>query len=307
MVQKDSLLIGLLGPTASGKSDLAFSLAEKLGTDVISADSMQIYKGFDIGTAKPTKEEQKRVFHRLIDIAEPDEYFSSQDFAERCDKEISDLVYMGKTPLIVGGTGFYFDSLLYELDFEGSANEDVRTELNELYKEKGAEYLHGLLREIDPDSAEDIHPNNVKRVIRAIEIYKTTGRKKSSGSGKQRKKRYEKAVIFELSRNREELYARIDARVDKMIENGLIGEVDGLYGTYGADCQSMQGIGYKEIVPYLDGKCSLEEAINAIKLNTRHYAKRQLSYFKRMNTIKLDASLKTDKLLEIIDEEIKKL
>lgn len=304
MVQTDSILIGLVGPTAVGKSELAFSLAEKFGTYILSADSMQIYKGFDIGTAKPTAEEQRRVPHRLIDIVEPESYFSSMDYAERCDEEIAICRRENRIPLIVGGTGFYFDSFLYKTDFEGSVDENVRKELNAVYEEKGGDYIYEMLKKIDPESAADIHPNNVKRVMRALEIYMTTGRKKSSGSGKQRKKRYENAVIFELARERKDLYSRIDGRVDKMISDGLITEVEGLLRKIGKDCQSMQGIGYKEFVPYLNGECSLSEALDNVKLNTRHYAKRQLSYFKRMNTILLDAYLPTKELIEIIEKTI---
>ena len=306
MVQKNSLILGLLGPTAVGKTELSLILAERLGTDIISADSMQIFRGFDIGTAKPSVEERRGIVHHMIDIADPCEYFSSRDYADMCDKTIETLSQNGKIPFVTGGTGFYFDSLFKELDFENSVDDNVRRELNEIYEKEGAERIYAILKEEDPVSAAEIHPNNVKRVIRAIEIFRTTGTKKSEGSGENRKERYPN-VIFELCREREVLYSRIEKRIDIMLENGLIDEVARLMETVPISAQSMQGIGYKEFVPYINGEISKEQATENLILNTRHYAKRQLSYFKRMNTVKLDATRNpidlADEILRIYEEK----
>ncbi|MDD4291353.1 MAG: tRNA (adenosine(37)-N6)-dimethylallyltransferase MiaA [Clostridia bacterium] len=292
---QNGVIIGILGATAVGKSGFAFHLAKKLGTDIVSADSMQIYKGFDIGTAKPTAREQAEVRHHLIDIAEPDDYFSGMDYATAFDKVYYYLRENYKAILMVGGTGFYFDSVLKKFDFDNSVSPQIREELNSIYLSEGAVGLHNRLRAVDEESAAQIHPNNVKRVMRALEIYQTTGIKRSQGAMEQSQDRYQ-SVLFELATDREELYRRINRRVDAMLNNGLLDEVRELKSRVNPQSQSMQGIGYKELVCYLDGECTLEEAVEKLKQNTRNYAKRQITYFKRMNTVKLDASKSADEL-----------
>ena len=289
MVQKDCITmyntIIILGPTASGKTDISINLAKRLNTEVINADCMQIYKELTIGTAKATPEEQDGVKHHLLDFVDPTSEFSVTDYKEKAMPIITDLISQNKIPVIVGGTGFYVQSLLTNYDYGNSfKSEELRAELNQLAEEKGKTAVHNILKSIDIESANRIHENDLKRVIRAIEIYKLSGTKKSEINNTMQTDMQNpiKPLIIVLDRDREELYNRINLRVDLMNKAGLIDEVKILVKKYNLsiDNQCMQGIGYKEVLEYLDGQISLEECLDKIKINTRHYAKRQLTWFK---------------------------
>ncbi len=284
MVQKNSLndkILVICGPTASGKSQLAIECAKILNSAIISADSMSIYKGLDVGTAKPDLVDRAKVAHYLIDVVEPTETFSVGDYKEKAEPVLNDLLSRGLVPVICGGTGFYVNSLLYDLSYGKSpANLEAREKYFEIYNKYGAEKVYEILLSVDPLSAEKIHCNDVKRVIRALEIYET-GVKKSDLNDKLTTIRNYKA--YYIDHERDVLYKRIDKRVDIMVENGLIQEVEALIKSgITIKHQCMQGIGYKEIYSYFSGEISLDEAINLIKLNTRHYAKRQLTFFKKL-------------------------
>lgn len=285
--EKKSIII-IAGPTASGKSALAIELAKKINGEIISADSMQVYQYMNIGTAKASEEELSEIKHHLIDVLYPDEPFSVAVFKEMAEKAIKDISERGKIPILTGGTGFYINALLYGTDFstaEKGENDSYRKELITLAEEKGKEYVHAMLSEIDPESAENIHFNNIKRVIRALEFYHETGTKISehNKNEKSRDKAYDD-FMFVLNMDRDMLYDRINKRVDKMIAEGLVKEVHGLlHRGYNKSLTSMQGLGYKEIVKYIDGECTLEEAIDTLKKNTRHFAKRQITWFKHQN------------------------
>lgn len=279
-------IITVVGPTASGKSEYALTLAEKLGGEIISGDSMQIYRGMDIGTAKPTSDEMRGIRHHLIDIAGIEEPFSVSKFVILAEKAIEDVSSRGKTPIIAGGTGLYIDTLVSGISLsETEEDEELREKLYKEASEHGAEALHEKLKAIDEKSAESIHPNNIKRVVRALEIYYTTGMTKSELDEKSKhESRYDAKTILLVPKERETLYNRIDARVDKMFERGLEEEVKGLAQKGLRDCPTAsQAIGYKEFYPYFDGVCGIDAVNEAIKLNTRHYAKRQLTWFLRRN------------------------
>ena len=289
MVQENSIknkILIICGPTASGKSDLAVECAKLLGSEVISADSMYIYKQLDIGTAKPKPEEMQGVKHHLIDIVSPFDNFSVSDYKSLARPIVDNLLNRGKIPVICGGTGFYINSILYDLSYgKGEANLEVREKYNKLAEEKGNEYVYNILLELDAESAKKLHYNDIKRVIRALEIYES-GMKKSEIIDDFKPKYDYKA--FSIDHARETLYKRIDLRVDVMVKNGLIDEIKDLLSLrVNKNCQCMQAIGYKEILEYLDGLCTLEQAIEKIKLNTRHYAKRQITFFKKLNVHKL--------------------
>ena len=274
----------LTGPTAVGKTALSIELAKAIGGAIISADSMQAYKHMDIGSAKIMPEEMEGIRHYLVDEFEPDEEFHVARFVERAKECLNEIYREGKIPIIVGGTGFYIQALLYDVNFsEQNTNTEYRKELEYLAEEKGAEYLHKMLKEVDAASAEAIHANNRKRVIRALEFYHLTGTKISehNETEKQKTSPYNFAY-FVLTDNRKHLYERIEKRVDMMIKNGLVEEVQKLKDmSYHREMVSMQGLGYKEILDYLDGKMTLEEAVSLIKKETRHFAKRQLTWFRR--------------------------
>jgi len=277
-------LIILTGPTSVGKTALSINLAKAVNGEIISADSMQVYRYMDIGTAKITPEEMQGVPHYLIDELDPDEEFNVVKFQAYAKKYIHDILHRGKIPILVGGTGFYIQAVLYDIDFtENDSDNNYRKELEQVAQEKGPEYLHMQLKEIDPASADAIHPNNVKRVIRALEYYKLTGEKISEHNEEQRKKTSPyNFCYFVLNKDRSKLYEGIDQRVDIMLENGLLEEVKALAAHgYTRDMVSMQGLGYKEILAHLDGEYSLEEAIYILKRETRHFAKRQITWFKR--------------------------
>lgn len=281
---KKKPLVVLTGPTAVGKTKASIGLAKAIGGEIISADSMQVYEYMDIGSAKIRPEEMQGVPHYLIDDLKPWDEFHVVRFQQMAKNAMEQIYANGHIPIVVGGTGFYIQALLYDIDFTGTAQDDTyRAELENLVKEKGAAYLHNMLRKVDPKSAEDIHANNVKRVIRALEYYRQTGQKMSEHNEEERRKEspYE-FVYFVLNAPREQLYARIDRRVDQMIEGGLVDEVKHLKELgCTKEMVSMQGLGYKEILTYLDGECDLDTAVYTIKRDTRHFAKRQLTWFRR--------------------------
>ncbi len=277
-------LIILTGPTAVGKTRASIGLAKALNGEIISADSMQVYKYMDIGSAKIRPAEMEGIRHYLIDELEPDEEFHVVRFQQMAKQAMEEIYAKNKIPIVVGGTGFYIQALLYDIDFtENEEDALYRQELEQLAAEKGAEYLHAMLTDIDPKSAQIIHANNVKRVIRALEFYRQTGQPISEHNEAERAKEspYD-FCYFVLNDDREALYKRIDRRVDQMLTEGLLAEVQSLKEKgYTKDMVSMQGLGYKEILDYLNGECSLEEAIYVLKRDTRHFAKRQLTWFRR--------------------------
>ena len=305
-------MIILTGPTAVGKTKASIGLAKALNGEIISADSMQVYKHMDIGSAKIRPEEMQGVKHYLIDELEPDEEIHVVRFQEMAKAALETIYAQNKIPIVVGGTGFYIQALLNDIDFTES-NEDTsyRKELEQLANEKGAEYVHQMLRAVDPESADQIHMNNVKRVIRALEFYKQTGQKISEHNEKEKAKQspYD-FCYFVLTDDRQVLYDRIDSRIDQMLEEGLVEEVEALRQKgYTKDMVSMQGLGYKEILSYLEGEISLEEAIYMLKRDTRHFAKRQLTWFRRESDViwidKKDYDREEDKILEAMLQKIK--
>ena len=277
-------IIVVCGSTASGKTGLAIALAKAFGGEVVSADSMQIYRHMNIGTAKPTKEEMDGIVHHMIDVAEPWEAFSVADFTEQAHRCIADISGRGKIPIVAGGTGLYINSLINDVDFgEIETDEEYRRELAAFAGEQGAEALWDKLREIDPAAAAAIHPKNVKRVIRAVEFYHTTGKRISvhQEETRQNESRY-RPLMLEIFWDRPALYERINRRVDLMIQEGLLREMNELVEMgCTREMQSMKGIGYQELFPYLDGAVSWEDTVALIKRNSRRYAKRQITWFKR--------------------------
>lgn len=305
-------LIILTGPTAVGKTKASIGLAKALNGEIISADSMQVYKYMDIGSAKIRPEEMQGVKHYLIDELEPDEEFHVVRFQQMAKKAMEEIYAKGKIPIVVGGTGFYIQALLYDIDFtENNEDSEYRQEMERLASEKGAEYIHDMLRKVDPVSADTIHANNVKRVIRALEFYHQTGAKISEHNEQERGKEspYE-FCYFVLNDDRAHLYERINLRIDQMLEEGLVDEVRALKDKgYTRDMVSMQGLGYKEILDYLNGECTLEEAIYILKRDTRHFAKRQLTWFRReRDVIWIDKPTYTydeEKILEAMLQNIR--
>lgn len=301
-------LIVVAGPTASGKTGLSIEIAKAVNGEIISADSMQIYKYMDIGTAKATKEEKAQCPHHLLDIIEPDCEFSVADYTKLAHECIADIVSRGKIPVMCGGTGLYIDSVVNDVDF-GELNTDyrLRDQLQKLAEKEGGEKLIEILREFDPVSAKRLHPNNLKRVIRAIEFYKTSGVPISEHQEmtKQKESRYN-AVMFMINHDREVLYDRINQRVDIMVNDGLLDEVRSLMNKgYSPQLNSMQGIGYKEIISHLNGEITFDEAVEQIKQNSRRYAKRQLTWFRRNGNINLlSPDTATEDAIKIINEKI---
>ena len=284
---KENLFIRV-GPTGIGKTNLSIELAKALNGEIISADSMQIYKYMDIGTAKVSKDEMKGVPHYLVDIVNPDEDFTVSNYKENAKKIISEINLKGKLPIVVGGTGLYINSLIYDLNFtKVTSDNKLRDRLEDIGNEYGNEFLHNKLKNIDKISAEKINKNDRKRVIRAIEIYKITGKPMSTHNKDFRKPNNEyNETIIGLNMDRAKLYEKINHRVDLMINDGLIDEVKFLLNMgYNKNLVSMQGIGYKEIIMYLEGNISLEESIQIIKKGSRNYAKRQLTWFRRNKQI----------------------
>jgi len=305
-------MIILSGPTAVGKTALSIELAKRVNGAIISADSMQVYKYMDIGSAKIMPEEMDGIKHYLIDALEPSDEFNIVVFQKMAKAALEEIYANGQIPIIAGGTGFYIQALLYDIDFDNQdCNEEYRANLEKIAEEQGAEVLHARLREIDPVSAEKIHANNIKRVIRALEFYDLTGKRISEHNENEKKKESPyNFAYFVLTDDRENLYKRIDLRVDLMVKNGLLDEVKRLKDMgYHRDMVSMQGLGYKEILDYLDGKCTLEEAIYIIKRETRHFAKRQLTWFRREREVcwidksqfDYDENLVLDKMCQILN------
>lgn len=281
-------LIVLAGPTAVGKTSLSISLAKAVNGEIISADSMQVYKKMDIGSAKIRPEEMQGVKHYLVDVLDPEEEFHIVKFQQMAKEAMEEIYAKGKIPILVGGTGFYIQAVTRDIDFtEAEQENSYRTELEALAEEKGAEYLHEMLRKVDPASADSIHANNVKRVIRALEFYHQNGTPISAHNEEQKKQvsPYDLAY-FVLNAPRDILYERIDKRVDQMMDEGLVKEVEELRND---GCHrgmvSMQGLGYKEILAYLEGEYPLEEAVRILKRDTRHFAKRQLTWFRRESDV----------------------
>ena len=282
-MEKKPMVI-LTGPTAVGKTALSIRLAKEINGAVISADSMQVYRHMDIGSAKIRPEEMQGVKHYLIDILEPEEEFHVVRFVEEAKAALEEIYRNGQIPIIAGGTGFYIQALLYNINFDGQdCDADYRRELEQIAEEKGAEYLHQMLEEVDAESAKAIHANNTKRVIRALEFYHVSGKKISEHNETEHQKESPyNFAYFVLNDKRDKLYNRINQRVDIMFDNGLLKEMETLIAKgYTRDLVSMQGIGYKELFNYFDGKTSLDETKELIKKNTRHFAKRQLTWFRR--------------------------
>lgn len=279
---KDKIIV-IVGPTAVGKTKLGVELAKAFDGEVISGDSMQIYKGLDIGTAKVTEEEKDGVPHYLINEKQPDESYAVSDFQEAASQKIEEITARGHVPIIVGGTGLYIESLLFDVTHGGEAEPDqaFREEMEQFAQDHGKEALWEKLRETDPEAADKIHPNNVRRVIRALEVPHVTGKSFSSYQAEREEKtaKYD-AYVIGLNTDRALLYERINQRVDLMIEQGLIEEAKRLWESVDPDTQSAKGIGYKELFPYFDGKLDLPEAVDSIKQNSRRYAKRQLTWFR---------------------------
>ncbi len=297
-------LLIICGATATGKTELAVKCAQKLNSEIISADSQLIYRGLDIGTAKPTLDERGGIVHHMIDIVEPRQEFSVFDYAAGATPVIGRLLAHGKTPVICGGTGFYINSLLFDFAYgNAGADKTVREKYNKLLQEQGKEYIHALLEQVDPQTASRLHVNDTKRVIRALEIFETGGIKKSDQHDTLIPK-YEYVAVA-VNYQREELYARINSRVDGMFERGLIDEVKNLLNS-GVDenCQCMQAIGYKEVVNCLKNGDNESTMRNIIKLNTRHYAKRQITFFKKLpNIFWIDpADATAEKVLELLND-----
>lgn len=305
-------LIILAGPTAVGKTAASIRLAKAIGAEIISADSMQVYRHMDIGSAKIRQEEMEGVPHYLIDVLEPEEEFNVVRFQQMAKAAAEEIYAKGKIPLVAGGTGFYIQALLYDIDFtENDGDTSYRRSLEKTAEEKGGEYLHAMLREADPKAAEEIHPHNIKRMIRALEFHHQTGGKISEHNEAEREKSspYDFAY-FVLTDERSRLYERIDRRVDKMMEEGLLEEVRYLKERgVKRESTAMQGLGYKELYAYLDGECTLEEAVRIIKRDTRHFAKRQLTWFKReRDVIWADKSVigqSDDAVVEFMRKELK--
>nr|WP_243167568.1 MULTISPECIES: tRNA (adenosine(37)-N6)-dimethylallyltransferase MiaA [Lachnospiraceae] len=302
-------MIILTGPTAVGKTKLSIELAKAVNGEIISADSMQVYRRMDIGSAKIKKEEMGGIPHHLIDVLDPEEDFNVVRFQELAKAAMKEIWRRGRIPIVTGGTGFYIQALLYDIDFtENEEGTELRERLEALANEEGPERFHKRLAAVDPKAAEEIHAHNVKRVIRALEYYEQTGQRISAHNEKQREKESPyRFAYFVLNDERERLYGRIDARVDEMMKEGLVAEVEALQKE---GCRrgmvSMQGLGYKEILDYLDGEQSLEEAVRILKRDTRHFAKRQLTWFRRERNViwvlKQDFSYKDENILAFMLE-----
>ncbi len=307
-------LVILTGPTASGKTELSVRLAKEINGEIISADSIQVYKYMDIGSAKVTLKEMEGIKHYLVDELNPRDEFNIYVFKQMAKKYAEEIYAKGKIPIIAGGTGFYIQSLLYDINFDEEDNDKAyRSELMALAKEKGNEYVFDMLKKTDPKSAENIHFNNLKRVIRALEYHHMTGKLMSEHNEEQRENTSPYAFrYFVLNMDRDVLYDRINRRVDIMMEKGLVDEVKKLLEMgFEKNLTSMQGIGYREIISYLDNEYSLDEAVESIKQNTRHFAKRQLTWFRREKSVDWinyeDFQWDKEKMLEYMKNNIANL
>ena len=275
-------VVVIVGPTASGKTSASIEIAKKLNGEIVSADSMQIYEEMNIGTAKPTEDEKEGIKHYLIGIAKPDENFNVTMYKELAEKAIEEILAKGKLPIVVGGTGLYVSSLVDAIEFSEVPEDGAyRHELEEVAKTQGVDVLFEKLQKVDPEAAQKIEKNNVRRVIRALEIYKTTGKTKTQLDQESLKEPKYEYHLYGISWERDVLYQRIDKRVDMMMEEGLVDEVKRLNEKYTLSKTALQGIGYKEVLCYLQGECNYEEMVEKIKMETRRYAKRQLTWFRR--------------------------
>ena len=300
---KKPKVIVICGPTGAGKTALSIELAKRINGEIVSSDSMQIYKDMDIGTAKPTKEETKDIKHYLIDFVAPDQRYSVAEFKKDAENAIEEILAKGKTPIIVGGTGLYVDSLIYGIEYKDiELDENYRNELEEIAKKQGLEKLYEQAQKIDPEAMKKISPNDKKRIIRVLEIYKATGKNKTEQEIESRKNevKYDYKV-FAINMDREKLYDRINKRVDIMLEQGLIQEVQTLVKKYNEFPTAMQGLGYKEVVQYLKNEISYDEMVDKIKMETRRYAKRQITWFKKnKQTIWIDGQKDLQENIDLI-------
>lgn len=298
-------VIVLCGPTASGKTSLSIELAKKINGEIISCDSMQIYKDMDIGTAKPTEQEKQGIKHYLLDFLSPEVRYSVADYKKDAEKAIEEILKKRKVPIIVGGTGLYINSLIYNIGYKDSKIDiDYRNKLEKMVVEKGLENLYEMAQKIDPEAMKNISHNDKKRIMRVLEIYNETGKTKTELEMESRKNEPKyNYIVFALDMDRDKLYERINKRVDIMLKNGLIHEVEKLINTYKIMPTAMQGLGYKEVVEYLKGNCTEEEMVEKIKMETRRYAKRQLTWFrKNKETIWLNGLEEADKNINTILE-----
>jgi tRNA dimethylallyltransferase len=305
-------IICIVGPTASGKTGLGIELAKRINAEIISADSMQIYKGLDIATAKVTDEEAQGIKHHLIDICDPRDKYSVADFKNMCYDKIEEIRSTGKNVIVVGGTGLYISAIVNDMNFkEENVDMEYRESLYKIAREKSNEYLHDMLRAVDPESAEKIHMNNVKRVIRALEINNNLKQKKSDHMVEEERRidskefKY-KFKVFYISHDRDILYERINKRVDIMMQTGLIDEAKKVYDAgYDKDCTCMQAIGYKEFFPYFEKVSELEECVEKLKQETRKYAKRQITWFKnKLETITIDGGMSKEEQVDFITSNL---
>ena len=306
-MENKAKVVVICGPTASGKTALSIELAKTINGEIISADSMQIYKDMNIGTAKPTEEEMQGIKHYLLDFVSPDERYSVAQYKNDAKKAIKEILQKEKIPIIVGGTGLYVDSLIYEIEYNDiKLDENYRKELEKIADEKGLETLYNMAMEIDTKAMEKISKNDKKRIMRVLEIYKATGKTKTQQEIESRQKPVEYDYkVFAINWDREKLYQRINKRVDIMIEQGLIEEVKNILNKYDTFPTAMQGLGYKEVVDYLNGIYTKEEMIEKIKMETRRYAKRQLTWFrKNKQTIWLEGTNDIQNNINIILEGI---
>lgn len=299
-------VVAIVGPTGVGKTKLSVEIAKRFNGEIISGDSMQIYKGMDVGTAKVTDEETQGIPHYMIDLKEPNESFSVADFQRYVQGYIDEITKKGKLPIIVGGTGLYIQSVLYDFHFsDDTTDQSFRDELEQKIEQDGVEEYYKKLQSVDPEQASKIHPNNVRRVIRALEVYEQTGMTMSEYQKTQSKESPYNPILIGLEMEREELYKRINNRVDQMLNNGLLKEVNDLYEKGYEDAQSMQAIGYKEFVPYFKGEISLEASIELLKRNSRRYAKRQYTYFRNKMVVdwyQVSVTTIHEKFEEILDD-----
>lgn len=305
-MQKPKVIV-IGGPTASGKTALSIELAKTINGEIISADSMQIYQEMNIGTAKPSEEEKQNITHYMLDIIKPNERYSVADYKKDAKKAIKEVLKKGKTPIVVGGTGLYIDSLIYEIEYpEIEIDISYRKKLEEIAQKEGLEVLYEKAKKIDEIAMKKISPNDRKRILRVLELYHQTGKTKTDLEKESRKEPEYNYKMFAIKMERSILYDRINKRVDKMIKEGLIEEVEEIYKKYNQFPTSMQALGYKEVVEYLEGKINKEEMIEKIKMESRRYAKRQLTWFrKNSNTIWLDGENLVEKNINCILEEIK--
>ncbi|RSL32780.1 tRNA (adenosine(37)-N6)-dimethylallyltransferase MiaA [Salibacterium salarium] len=284
-MSKDKVIV-IAGPTAVGKSEVGIELASYFNGEIISGDSMQIYEGLDIGTAKVSKAERNQIPHHFVDELTPSDAYSAADFKQAAAEKIKEINNTGKVPFIVGGTGFYIRAVTRDLEFQDApSDESFRKEMENIVAEQGVSVLHEQLRSVDEESARVIHPHNVKKIIRALEIYHLTGHTKQSFTEQENKDSPYDLVMIGLTMDRDNLYARINQRVDEMVDKGIIDEARWLFETFSPESQAAQAIGYKEFFPYFRGDCSIDSAISQLKKNSRHYAKRQLTWFRNKEDV----------------------